>query len=77
MSDTDESIIGLLLRAHRKCAAQSHGEEYLHENIQASQCFDTAVQAIESAIKSVNFADGYVRVNEATKSNKERNPDAK
>ena len=68
----DESILGLLLRAHAECAAQSHGEEYVHGNIAASQCFDQAVQSIEAAIRQVHFAECYVRVHEATKSTKER-----
>ena len=65
--NTDESILGLLLRAHAACAGQAHGEQYVHGNIQASQCFEKAVQSIESARRSINFADGYVRVHEAKK----------
>jgi len=76
MSNTDESLLGLLLRAHAECAAQAHGEEYVHGNIPASQCFEQAVQSIEAAIRHVGFADGYVRIQEAKKSNKERKPDA-
>lgn len=78
MSNTDESILGLLLRAHAECAAQAHGEQYVHDNIPAMCDFQNAVQSIESAIRSVNFAEGRVRVHEAMKSNKERKePNAK
>jgi hypothetical protein len=55
--NTDESLLGLLLRAHREASAQSHGEEYVFHNIPAKCDYDNAVQAIESAIKSVHLAE--------------------
>jgi hypothetical protein len=54
---TDESLLGLLLRAHREASAQSHGEEFLHHNIPAKCDYDNAIQSIEQAIKCVNFAE--------------------
>jgi hypothetical protein len=73
MSSTDESILSLLLRAHRECAAQAHGEEYVHHNIPAKCDYDMALGSIESAIQKVHFAECSVRVHEAiTSLNKER-----
>ncbi len=60
MSTTDESILGLLLRAHGQCAAQAHGEEFINKNITAKCQYDTAMQSIENAIKSVTFAEQSV-----------------
>ena len=60
MSTSDESILGLLLRAHGQCAAQAHGEEYIHKNISAKCQYETAMQSIENAIKSVTFAEQSV-----------------
>jgi len=62
----DESLIGLLLRAHAQCAAQAHGEQFVHNNIPAMCDFETAKQSIEGAIKSVMFAEQQVRIHEAT-----------
>lgn len=67
---SDESILGLLLRAHALCAAQSHGEEYIFKNISASNCYDQAKQSIESAIKSVGIAGLYVARQGDRKENK-------
>jgi hypothetical protein len=53
----DESLLGLLLRAHREASAQSHGEEYVFHNIPAKCDYDMAMQAIESAIRSVHNAE--------------------
>ena len=53
---TDESLLGLLLRAHREASAQSHGEEFVFHNIPAKCDYDMAIQSIEAAIKSINFA---------------------
>ena len=61
----EESLLGLLLRAHREASAQSHGEEYLFHNIPAKCDYDMAVQAIESAIRSVHNAE--IRVHGQTK----------
>jgi hypothetical protein len=55
----DESIIGLLLRAHAKCSEQKHGEEYVFRNIPSSQCYEQAVSFIESAIKEIVIAERY------------------
>jgi len=52
----DESIMGLLLRAHAQVAAQAHGEEYIHKNISAKCCYENAMQSIHSAINSVSMA---------------------
>lgn len=53
----DQSILGLLLRAHAEIAAQKHGERYVHQNIPASCDYENAQQSVESAIKSVVFAE--------------------
>lgn len=63
----DESTIGLLLRAHARCSEQKHGEEYIHNNISASNCWEQAAGLIESAIKSAINAEQYVRAQEARK----------
>ncbi len=55
----DESIMGLLLRAHAKCAAQAHGEQYVFDNISSSNHYEQASHSIEAAIKSVGFAEQY------------------
>ena len=57
---SDESIMGLLLRAHAQIAAQAHGEEFIHHNVSAMCSYQTAQQNIESAIKNINFADIHV-----------------
>lgn len=56
----DESLLGLLLRAHAEAAAQKHGEMYVHKNISASSHFEQAQGFIESAIRSIGFAEQYV-----------------
>ena len=53
---SDESILGLLLRAHRECAAQAHGEEFVHHNTSAMMNYETAGQGIEAAIHAVTLA---------------------
>ena len=57
---SDESITGLLLRAHAQVAAQAHGEEYIHKNISAKCCYENALQSIHSAIQSVAMAQAHV-----------------
>jgi hypothetical protein len=57
---TDESILGLLLRAHRQCAAQAHGEQYVFANVSAANSYEMAGQAIESAIRNIGFAEQSV-----------------
>jgi hypothetical protein len=53
----DETILGLLLRAHARASEQKHGEEFVHKNTSASMSYGTAVQSIESAIWCVWFAE--------------------
>lgn len=60
MSTTDESILGLLLRAHGQCAAQAHGEEFIHKNISAKCQYETAMQCVENAIRQVTCAERSV-----------------
>lgn len=55
--NTDESLLGLLLRAHKEASAQAHGEEYVFHNIPAKCDYDNAIQSIESAIKNVHYAE--------------------
>lgn len=57
---SDESILGLLLRAHRRCAEQQHGEQYVFDNISASNCFEQACNSIECAIHNLSIAERYV-----------------
>jgi hypothetical protein len=54
---SDESLLGLLLRAHKEASAQAHGEEYIFHNIPAKCDYDMAVQSIEQAIKYVHHAE--------------------
>jgi hypothetical protein len=54
---SDESLLGLLLRAHKEASAQAHGEEYVFHNIPAKCDYDLAVQSIEEAIRNVHFAE--------------------
>jgi hypothetical protein len=78
MSNTDESHLGLLLRAHAECAAQAHGEEYVHGNIPAKCDYEMALQSIHSVIRTVVNAETRVAVDQAKKNfNKERNPNVK
>lgn len=65
MNDSDESILGLLLRAHGKCAAQAHGEEHVFKNIPAKCDYEMAVDSIAQAIRRVCLAEQRVRVHEA------------
>lgn len=67
---SDESILGILLKAHGQVAAQAHGEQYVHQNISAANCYENAKQSIESAIKNVTFAEQYVARQDAKKSMK-------
>ena len=53
----EETIIGLLLRAHARASEQKHGEEFVNRNTSASTSYERAVQAIESAIWAVYFAE--------------------
>jgi hypothetical protein len=55
----DESVLGLLLRAHAKCSAQAHGEEYVFHNVSAAQHWEQAATNIAAAIRSVGFAEQY------------------
>lgn len=64
---SDESIMGLLLRAHARCSEQKHGEEFVFRNVSASNCWENAVQSIEAAIKQVGFAEAYVARADAKK----------
>ena len=66
----DESIMGLLLRAHAQVAAQAHGEEYIHHNISAKCCYENALQSIHSAINSVSMAQVHVYGQEERKESK-------
>jgi hypothetical protein len=52
--------MGLLLRAHAKCAEQKHGEEFIHHNVSAMCAYEQALTSIHSAIESVSRAEGYV-----------------
>lgn len=70
---SDESILGLLLRAHGQVSAQAHGEQYLHHNVSASNCYENARQSIENAIKNIGFAETYIARQDAEK---KRKPDA-
>jgi hypothetical protein len=54
---SDESLLGLLLRAHKEASAQAHGEEYVFHNIPAKCDYDNAVISIENAIKAVHLAE--------------------
>jgi hypothetical protein len=54
---SDESLLGLLLRAHKEASAQAHGEEYVFHNIPAKCDYEMAVQSIEQAITKVHFAE--------------------
>jgi len=56
----DESILGLLLRAHAEAAAQSHGERYVFDNLSSSSHYDNAVTSIANAIRSIGFAEIYI-----------------
>jgi hypothetical protein len=49
-----------MLRAHAECAAQAHGEKFVHENLSSSAHYDSARQSIESAIQSLSFAEQYI-----------------
>lgn len=71
---SDESIMGLLLRAHAKLSAQAHGEQYVFSNISSSQCYEQAAMSVEGAIKSLNFAEQYVARQDAEKTRIERKP---
>lgn len=64
---SDESILGLLLRAHGQCAAQAHGEQYVHINLSASSHFEQAMKSIEGAIHSLSFAEQYIARQSARK----------
>jgi hypothetical protein len=68
---SDESILGLLLRAHGLIAGQAHGEQYVHHNISASNCYENAMHSIESAIKQVGFADTYIARQDGEKKRKQ------
>ena len=54
---SDESLLGLLLRAHAGCAAQAHGEKYVFDNSVASSHYEQAVTSIECAIRQLGFAE--------------------
>lgn len=60
----DESLLGLLLRAHAEASAQAHGEKYLHKNISASNCYEMAMGSIHGAIQNVFIAERYVAMSE-------------
>lgn len=64
----DESMLGLLLRVHAQVAAQAHGEEFIHHNAPAMQCFETMRHSIEAAIRSLSMAEMYQRTQEAVRS---------
>jgi hypothetical protein len=57
---SDESILGLLLRAHKETSAQMHGETYIFRNISAANYWEQATSFIESAINSASRAEQYV-----------------
>ena len=57
MAHGDESILGLLLRAHAQVAEQKHGERYVHSNIPTSMDYEMAQGHIESAIRAVFVAE--------------------
>jgi hypothetical protein len=56
----DESLLGLLLRAHAETAAQEQGERYVFDNISASAFYGQAKQSIECAIRQIGFAEMHV-----------------
>lgn len=58
----EETILGLLLRAHARASEQKHGEEFVKKNTSASMSYERAVQSIESAIWAVYFADMATKV---------------
>jgi hypothetical protein len=64
---SDESLLGLLLRAHAECAAQKHGEQYVHHNLSASAHFESAQNSIGSAIHSIMLAERYIGLSEVKK----------
>ena len=64
MSTTDESILGLLLRAYAQCSAQAHGEEFIYKNIPAKCQWEMAMRSIEGAIKNVTYAERTAREDE-------------
>jgi hypothetical protein len=67
VTTNDESILGLLLRAHKQASAQAHGEKYVFNNISAWNHFDTCTKNIEAAILSLSFAEQYVARADAAK----------
>jgi hypothetical protein len=64
----DQSIGGLLLQAHAQVAAQAHGEEFIHHNVSAMNCFEMALRSIEGAIQNVHNAEMHQRIQETAKS---------
>jgi hypothetical protein len=67
MEWTDHSIIGLLLQCHARVAGQSHGDEFLHHNQKSKVYWDSALEAIESAIRHVNNAELMQQIEDARK----------
>lgn len=68
MANTDESILGLLLRAHARVSEQKHGEEFVHHNSGSMSSYEMARQSIESAIQNVFFAEMQVARQQAEES---------
>lgn len=69
---SDESILGLLLRAHAQIAEQKHGERYVFGNIPTSMDYETAQGHVESAIRSVVIAERTQSRFQATKEAEEK-----
>lgn len=63
----DESILGLLLRAHAQIAEQKHGERYHFLNIATSMDYETAQGHVEAAIRAVFIAERTQARFQATK----------
>ncbi len=57
---SDESLLGLLLRAHAETAAQEHGEWYVFDNLSSSAFYGQAKQNIETAIRQIGFAEMHI-----------------
>ena len=56
----DESILGLLLRAHAEAAAQSHGERYVFDNLSSSA--HEVCARIPSALADGGIASSFRRL---------------
>lgn len=66
---SDESILGLLLRALRQSAQQEHGEEFKQSNLNGAVYYGQCCQNIDSAIKSLFAAERAVGYSDGRKVN--------